>query len=190
MVKEPEKIDPAQQIKEEASAPRQEAMVKGIAPAQPAPLPVEKPVVDASASTSRAGETWFARMLEWFRAKPAAPPSVAEVKTARDARPADRARDGRRDSRRADDRERHRGEAPRRRARGTSRARHGAAVSSAATIAASSVNNGTRASATRSRVAAAPDRKPHRVATSGATAIAARSASPRSRASTRTRAHW
>jgi ribonuclease E len=112
MVKEPEKIDPAQQIKEEATAPRQEAMVKGIAPAQPAPLPVEKPIAHASASASPAGESWFSRVLEWFRAKPEATPPMAEVKS-REARPADRNRDGRRDGRRGDDRDRPRGDSRR-----------------------------------------------------------------------------
>ena len=39
----PEELDVAEQMKEEATAPRQEAMVKGITPAQPAPIPVERP---------------------------------------------------------------------------------------------------------------------------------------------------
>src|SRR5206468_888174 len=68
MVKQPEQVDPAQQMKEEAAAPRQEAMVKGITPAQPAPLPVAKPAPETRVAASNG--SWFARVLEWFRAKP------------------------------------------------------------------------------------------------------------------------
>ena len=38
LVEKPEEPDVAQQIKEEAKEPRQEAVVKGITPAQPAPI--------------------------------------------------------------------------------------------------------------------------------------------------------
>src|SRR5947209_17141680 len=41
MVERPEEVDPIKK-KEEAREPRQEAMVKGITPAQPAPMPVER----------------------------------------------------------------------------------------------------------------------------------------------------
>ena len=51
MVKQPEQVDLARQKKDEAAAPpRQEAMVKGITPAQPAPMPVER-----AAAAPRAG---------------------------------------------------------------------------------------------------------------------------------------
>ncbi len=110
MVKEPEKIDPAQQMKEEAAAPRQEAMVKGITPAQPAPLPVERPAPRTPAAAPAAeGGSWLARMLDWFRAKPE-PAPVAATKTTREERPGDRGREPRRDGRRGDDRDRNRGD--------------------------------------------------------------------------------
>src|SRR5580765_4635639 len=62
MVKQPEQIDFARQKKEEATAaPRQEAMVKGITPAQPAPIPEERAAATAPAP---AGEgSWLSRMM-------------------------------------------------------------------------------------------------------------------------------
>src|SRR3954463_1873287 len=45
MVQQPSDVDPLAAMKEEGREPRQEAVVKGITPAQPAPLPVERPVV-------------------------------------------------------------------------------------------------------------------------------------------------
>ncbi len=113
MVKQPEQIDHAQQMKEEAAAPRQEAMVKGITPAQPAPLPVAKPELAAQATASEAAnESWLSRVLGWFRAKPDAAPVVA-TKTVREERSSERSRDGRRDNRRGDERDRPRGDARR-----------------------------------------------------------------------------
>src|SRR5437773_3488729 len=44
MMERPEEEDPVRQMKEEAREPRQEAVVKGITPAQPAPMPVERVV--------------------------------------------------------------------------------------------------------------------------------------------------
>src|SRR5664279_440031 len=75
MVQEPEQVDLAQQKKEEAfAAPRQEAVVKGITPSQPAPIPAEapqaQPVTVASVATVPGQGTWLGRMFEWFRAKP------------------------------------------------------------------------------------------------------------------------
>src|SRR6187401_1033845 len=55
LVRQPEKEDAARQGKEEAGPPRQEAVVKGITPAQPAPVPVEKPVPTAQP----AAESWL-----------------------------------------------------------------------------------------------------------------------------------
>ena len=43
LVTQPEEPDRVQQLKEEAKEPRQEAAVKGITPAEPAPIPVEAP---------------------------------------------------------------------------------------------------------------------------------------------------
>src|SRR6516164_8376924 len=69
MVERPEEEDVVKQRKEEAREPRQEAVVKGITPAQPAPVPVEKPrETPASEATG-----WLDKMLGWFRAKPAIP---------------------------------------------------------------------------------------------------------------------
>ncbi|HEY7901958.1 MAG TPA: ribonuclease E/G, partial [Casimicrobiaceae bacterium] len=42
MVAQPEQEDPAKAKKEEAAEPRQQPVVRGIAPAQPAPMPVER----------------------------------------------------------------------------------------------------------------------------------------------------
>ncbi|HTQ00322.1 MAG TPA: Rne/Rng family ribonuclease, partial [Casimicrobiaceae bacterium] len=108
LVKQPEQVDHAQQMKEEATAPRQEAVVKGITPAHPAPVPVEVPASAAPASSQE--ESWFARVLGWFRVKPDAPPPASEAKPARVER-TEPARDARRDGRRGDDR--HRGDSRR-----------------------------------------------------------------------------
>jgi len=112
MVKQPEQIDPAQQMKEEAAAPRQEAMVKGITPAQPAPLPVAKPAPETRVASTAANGNWLSRVLDWFRAKPEASPTGAAPK-AREERPSERSRDGRRDHRKGDERDRPRGDARR-----------------------------------------------------------------------------
>src|SRR5258707_2998343 len=106
MVKQHEQVDLARQKKEEGTAvPRQEAMVKGITPAQPAPIPVERAV---SAAPAAAGETsWFARMMSWFSLKPEAP-AATPAPAQRDLRGDDRSRDGRRDARGGGHRRRHR----------------------------------------------------------------------------------
>src|SRR4029450_1509291 len=62
MVARPEEPDVAQQMKEEAREPRQEAVVKGITPAQPAPIVTERPV-QAPAIAVPAGNGWAARAL-------------------------------------------------------------------------------------------------------------------------------
>jgi hypothetical protein len=49
MVEQPADADPIQMMKEEAREPRQEAVVKGITPAQPAPLPVERIAAESHA---------------------------------------------------------------------------------------------------------------------------------------------
>src|SRR5258706_6668462 len=122
MVKQPEQVDLARQKKEEATAvPRQEAMVKGITPAQPAPIPVERAV---SAAPAAAGETsWFARMMSWFSLKPEAP-AATPAPAQRDLRGDDRSRDGRRGARGGGDRRPHpRGS----RSQGAGDGRHGRA---------------------------------------------------------------
>jgi ribonuclease E len=117
MVKQPEQIDLARQKKEEATAaPRQEAMVKGITPAQPAPIPVERATAaadGAAAPATAGGGSWLTRMMNWFNAKPEAPaaaPAPARRDSRSDDRGGDKARDGRRDSRSGDNRDRKRGE--------------------------------------------------------------------------------
>ena len=91
MVQQPEQVDPAKQMKEEAAAPRQEAVVKGITPAQPAPVHVEKPAAApaAAAPPPAADGTWLSKVLGWFRTKPA-PAPAPEAKAARDERAQDR----------------------------------------------------------------------------------------------------
>jgi len=113
MVQEPEQVDLAQQKKEEAFAtPRQEAVVKGITPSQPAPIPVEAPQVQATAAPVAIGQgrgTWLGRMMDWFRAKPA-PAPVPPVTQRREARSSERSPDGRRDARGGEPRDRNRGD--------------------------------------------------------------------------------
>ncbi len=83
MVERPVEEDPVRQMKEEAREPRQEAVVKGITPAQPAPMPVERVVVPPKQ------DNWLDKVLGWFRSKPAAPApstSPARAEAPRDAR--------------------------------------------------------------------------------------------------------
>jgi len=109
MVEQPAEVDPVT-AREEAKEPRQEAVVKGITPSQPAPIVAprvaapqpETPVPVAAAANSG----WMSRILRWFTTPPspsaAAPSAAKPVATAperpRDARPP-RNRDGSRDGR-------------------------------------------------------------------------------------------
>ncbi len=99
LVKQPEETDVAQRLKEEAKEPRQEAVVKGITPAQPAPLPVEAPAAApapapmATAAARPASRGWFARMMTWFRSEPAIPAPAARAESTREGR--DLRREGR-----------------------------------------------------------------------------------------------
>ncbi len=111
LVTQPEQADPVKQMKEEAKEPRAEAVVKGIAPAQPAPLPVEPPAPAAAAPVPLASGGWFAKMLSWFRSEPAIPAPPARADRPHDGRePRRETRDGRdrRDNR--GDRDRNRGQ--------------------------------------------------------------------------------
>jgi ribonuclease E len=112
MVEQPEEADPAKALREEAKEPRQEAVVKGITPAQPAPIAPPR-VVPTTVPVAQPAGGWFARVMQWLRTPPA-PASIAapEVPRAaasspgervRDARP-QRSRDGVRDGRRPDTR--------------------------------------------------------------------------------------
>src|SRR6478609_9172829 len=110
LVTPPEEPDPVT-AREEAKEPRQEAVVKGITPSQPAPIVASrdatptKPDVPAPMPIEANGG-WLSRMLRWFRTPPgtasAAPPVAAPAaptpERTRDARPP-RNREGSRDGR-------------------------------------------------------------------------------------------
>jgi ribonuclease E len=104
MMERPEEEDPLKQRQEDAKEPRQEAMVKGITPSHPAPMPVERIVVVVQP------ENWFNKVLGWFRSKPAEvmPPPV-RIESAPEPRGRGRAererRGGQRDERRENKRE-------------------------------------------------------------------------------------
>ena len=104
MVEKPAEEDPLRQKKEDALAPRQEAVVKGITPAQPAPMPVEK-----VAATAPREENWLDKVLGWFRSKPAAaaaaPVRAAAPSENRGRGRQDRDRRGNRDEKRDQPRE-------------------------------------------------------------------------------------
>jgi ribonuclease E len=78
LVSQPEEEVAAKARKDEVRDARQEAVVKGITPAQPAPIPVARaatatrgiPAKSVSAGAAREG-TWLSRMLAWFQTKPA-----------------------------------------------------------------------------------------------------------------------
>ena len=104
MVERPEEPDIAEQMKEEAREPRQEAVVKGITPAQPAPAPLPAaaagPLMPAPMAAHTAG-AWLQRVLGWFRQQPALPtptpaaPRSNERRDGREQRAEQRTRDGR-----------------------------------------------------------------------------------------------
>ena len=79
MVERPEEEDIVTQRKEEAREPRQEAVVKGITPVHPAPMPAERL---AAAPEAPPRENWLNKVLGWFRSKPAeavATPAASEA---------------------------------------------------------------------------------------------------------------
>src|ERR1022692_220462 len=83
MVERPEEEDPVKQRKDEAREPRQEAVVKGIPPGQPAPMPVARSVA------APAEDNWLTKVLGWFRSKASEPtpqPVAVRTETSRDAR--------------------------------------------------------------------------------------------------------
>jgi ribonuclease E len=79
LVTAPEEPDLVRQLKDEAREPRQEAVVKGITPAQPAPIPMEKPAASPPPlpPAGAPGGSWLARMFAWFRQSSAAPTAAA-----------------------------------------------------------------------------------------------------------------
>src|SRR5947208_6960170 len=97
LVSQPEEEDVLKQKKEEAREPRQEAVVKGITPVRPAPMPVER------AAAPAIQENWLNKVLGWFRSKPAeataAPAPASLPRDAQSRARADRDRRGRRDER-------------------------------------------------------------------------------------------
>ncbi|MHB8493543.1 MAG: Rne/Rng family ribonuclease [Casimicrobiaceae bacterium] len=105
MVEQPEEADAAKARKEEAKEPRQEAVVKGITPAQPAPMPAEPRAAAALPPAAPVeGGSWLGRMLQWFRTpqpRPIETPTLAATPAApvrtREQRPP-RERDGSRES--------------------------------------------------------------------------------------------
>ena len=107
MVEQPEDLD-AFARKEEAKEPRQEAVVKGITPSQPAPVSAPRTPLQTTiaASEARHPHSWLSRMLHWFREpppSPAVPPpaaaaNAASSERARETRPA-RSREGAREGR-------------------------------------------------------------------------------------------
>ena len=110
LVQTPEEPDPAKQIKEEAKEPRAEAVVKGITPAQPAPLPIPAPSAPAATpvATEASSGGWLAKMLSWFRPEPAIPAPPARTEAPREGREPRREGFEGRDHR--GDRDRHRGQ--------------------------------------------------------------------------------
>ena len=111
MVKQPEAPDTERARKEEVRDPRQEAVVKGITPAQPAPLPPapaptlaptaqDRARVPAAPAVQVQEGSWLSRMLGWFRGRPAADAATSAAASSIQTPPAptpssERPRDGR-----------------------------------------------------------------------------------------------
>jgi ribonuclease E len=102
MVERPEEEDLAKAKKEEAREPRQEAVVKGITPAQPAPVPMVRPPIVEPVRH----ENWLTTVIGWFKRQPdaeiapAPAPVRQEIREARDRGPRERGeRRDRRDGR-------------------------------------------------------------------------------------------
>jgi ribonuclease E len=96
MVEMPAEESTRQQIAaQEAATPRQEAVVKGITPQQPAPMPVAREEAAAPVKTEAAAEvSIIGKIFGWFKRKPAEPVPQEPA-----ARPAPRApHRGRRDN--------------------------------------------------------------------------------------------
>jgi ribonuclease E len=104
---------------QESAKPRQEAMVKGISPEQPAPVMAEKTVESPAAVVSPAEPGLFAKIASWFRSspKPAEPtPAPEPARKPREARSDGKRErnDGRRGGRNGNRRDEERGERPER----------------------------------------------------------------------------
>jgi ribonuclease E len=79
---------------QEAAKPRQQAMIKGISPDQPAPIVAEKTVAAPAATPAPTEGGLFSKIFSWFRSSP------APVEVAPAPEPAKKPRDGRKDGRR------------------------------------------------------------------------------------------
>ena len=106
MVDMPAEEAVARSAQNEAAKPRQEAVVKGIAPEQPAPVVAEKPAAAPVAEAKPSGGL-FARIMSWFggakeEAAPAAPTQTEAPKKPREnRRERNEGRDNRRNGRNA-----------------------------------------------------------------------------------------
>jgi len=77
LVSQPADADPIKAMKEEVKETRLEAVVKGITPAHPAPVPAERApsasrasvATGAVSATENGDGNWLSRMLGWFRPK-------------------------------------------------------------------------------------------------------------------------
>ena len=94
MVDVPSEEDAKQSAPGEAKAPRQEAAIKGITPAQPAPIVAEKVKAEVAAPAS---EGIFAKIFSWFRSTPQ---PVVAPEPEKKPRSNNSQRDGQRDGRR------------------------------------------------------------------------------------------
>lgn len=79
---------------QEAAKPRQEAAIKGISPAQPAPVLPEKVVEAPTPALTQAEPSFFAKIFSMFRATPKTPEAAPAVEPTR------KGREGRSDGRR------------------------------------------------------------------------------------------
>jgi ribonuclease E len=90
---------PAEEIvkqasQQEAAKPRQQAMIKGISPEQPAPIVAEKTVAAPVAAPTPTEGGLFSKIFSWFRSSP------APVEVTPTPEPARKPRDGKKDGRR------------------------------------------------------------------------------------------
>src|SRR5215831_1913441 len=96
MVQQPEAEATNGSKQEEIREPRQEAVVKGITPSQPAPMPTERTPAGVPESET---SSWLSRVLAWFRAPSAEPVAAAAPSGAATAHREPRGRDSARDAR-------------------------------------------------------------------------------------------
>ena len=125
LVTQPEEPDPIKQMKEEAKEPRQEAAVKGITPAEPAPMPLppaRRPRSGCAARGPRAAADRLVRHHVELVPEQAGHPHPSPARSKRRARPRRRAASGR-DGR--GERDRNRGQGRRDERRGDGRDHRG-----------------------------------------------------------------